>query len=240
MPDYGRFCPVAMSSEVLADRWTPLIVRELVLGNTRFNDIARGLPGVSRTLLAQRLRHLERRGVLETWPAPTGRGSEYHLTPAGKDLQTVLEVMGRWSVQWLYDEFRDDVEATTLMWWMHRRVDEERLPPSRVVIEFEHTEPVAIRIWLMLDRGEASVCLQHPGVEPDLVVRSTTPALARVFSGADRWSSSVASGAIEVAGPPGLVRKLPSWFLWSPWADDVRQGARERTGSDPGRVAPIA
>ncbi len=226
MPDYGRYCPVALSSEVLADRWTPLIVRELVLGNTRFNDIARGLPGVSRTLLAQRLRHLERRGVLETWPSPTGRGSEYHLTPAGKDLEVVLEVMGRWSVQWLYDEFRDDVEATTLMWWMHRRVDEDRLPPGRVIVEFDHTEPIAVKVWLVLDRGEVSVCMQHPGTEPDLVVRSTTPALARVFSGADRWSASVATGGIDVSGPPGLARKLPTWFRWSPWADDVR--ARQR------------
>jgi DNA-binding HxlR family transcriptional regulator len=232
MPDYGRYCPVAMSSEVLADRWTPLIVRELLLGNTRFNDIARGLPGVSRTLLAQRLRHLERRGVLETWPSPTGRGSEYHLTPAGKDLEQVLEVLGRWSVQWRYDEFEDDVEPVTLMWWMHRRVDEERVPPGRVLVQFDHTGPDAITIWLMLDRGEPSVCFQHPGLESDLVVRTSTPQLARVFSGAERWASAVASGAIEVLGPPTLARKLPTWFLWSPWTDDVRAQvrARERNG----------
>jgi DNA-binding HxlR family transcriptional regulator len=217
-----------MSSEVLADRWTPLIVRELVLGNTRFNDIARGLPGVSRTLLAQRLRHLERRGVLETWPSPSGRGSEYHLTPAGKDLEQVLEVMGRWSVQWLYDDFVDDVEPVTLMWWLHRRVDEERVPPGRVVLQFEHTAPEPITIWLVLDRGEASVCFQHPGLEPDLVVRTATPQLARVFSGAERWSAAVGSGAIEVLGSPTLARKLPSWFLWSPWSDDVRAQERAR------------
>jgi DNA-binding HxlR family transcriptional regulator len=228
MPDYGRYCPVAMSSEVLADRWTPLVVRELLLGNTRFNDIARGLPGVSRSLLAQRLRHLERRGVLETWPSPTGRGSEYHLTPAGKDLEQILEVMGRWSVQWLHEEFEDDVEAVTLMWWMHRRVDEERIPPGRVVIQFDHTAPEAITIWLVLDRGEPSVCFQHPGLDPDLIVRTATPQLARVFSGAERWSAAVGSGAIEVLGPPPLARKLPTWFLWSPWKDDVARQVRAR------------
>jgi DNA-binding HxlR family transcriptional regulator len=228
MPDYGRYCPVAMASEVLADRWTPLIVRELVLGNTRFNDIARGLPGVSRTLLAQRLRHLERRGVLETWPSPTGRGNEYHLTPAGKDLEQILEVMGRWSVQWLYDDFVDDVEPVTLMWWLHRRIDEDRVPPGRVVIQFDHTAPQVISIWLVLDRGESSVCFQHPGVEPDLVVRTSTPQLARVFSGAERWSAAVEAGAIAVLGPPTLGRKLPSWFLWSPWSDDVRAQERSR------------
>ena len=84
MPDYGKFCPVSMGAEVVADRWTPLILRELILGSTRFNDIARGLPGISRSLLVQRLKHLERKGVLERWPSATGRGSEYHLTPGGQ------------------------------------------------------------------------------------------------------------------------------------------------------------
>jgi DNA-binding HxlR family transcriptional regulator len=231
MPDYGRYCPVAMSSEVLADRWTPLIVRELVLGNTRFNDIARGLPGISRTLLTQRLRHLERRGVLVTWPSPTGRGNEYHLTAAGKDLETVLEVMGRWSVEWLYEDFAEDVEAVTLMWSLHRRVAADRLPPGRVVIEFDHTAPVAVKVWLVLDRGEPSVCLQHPGTEPDLVVRMATPTLAQVFSGKSRWSEALASGDLVVEGPPGLARKVPSWFLWSPWAEETRAKAREAARS---------
>ena len=156
MPDYGRFCPVALGSEVLADRWTPLILRELILGNTRFNDIARGLPGISRSLLVQRLRHLERKGVVELWPSPTGRGNEYHLTPAGKDLEAVVDALGRWAVEWLFDELDPhEVDAVTLTWWMHRRVDEERLPPGRVVIEFDHTAPKRLAIWIVLDRGEA-------------------------------------------------------------------------------------
>jgi DNA-binding HxlR family transcriptional regulator len=227
MPDYGRFCPVALSSEVLADRWTPLIVRELIIGNTRFNDIARGLPGISRTLLAQRLRHLERRGVLETWPSPTGRGSEYHLTPAGKDLMPVLEAMGKWSIEWLYEDFDDDVEALTLMWWMHRRVTEGGLPPGRVIIEFDHTAPVPITVWLVLDRGEPSVCMQHPGSDPDLVVRMATPTLARVFSGTERWSEALANGDLTVEGPTALAKKLPTWFLWSPFLEETRRKARE-------------
>ena len=223
MPDYGRYCPIALSSEVLADRWTPLIVRELILGNTRFNDIARGMPGISRTLLTQRLRHLERRGVLETWPSPTGRGNEYHLTPAGKDLYPVMEAMGRWAVEWLFEDLDPhDVEATTLMWWMHRRMDEERLPSSRVVVQFDHTAPVRQSIWLVLDRGEASVCMQHPGMDPDVVVTTDTPTLARVFGGTERWSDAVTSGAIQVAGPPSLVRALPKWFAWSPFAEMAR------------------
>jgi len=229
MPDYGSFCPVALGSEVLADRWTPLILRELLLGNTRFNDIARGMPGISRSLLVQRLRHLERKGVIELWPSPTGRGNEYHLTPAGKDLQEVLEGLGRWAVHWLYEQLDPhDVDPITLTWWMHRRVDTDALPPSRVVIEFKHTAPEPMLLWMVLDRGEASVCVQHPGFDPDLLVTTTTPALAEVFSGVTRWSEARAAGTIDVDGPPTLVRALPRWFLWSPWAADTRAMA-ERT-----------
>jgi DNA-binding HxlR family transcriptional regulator len=223
MPDYGRFCPVALASEVLADRWTPLILRELILGNTRFNDIARGLPGISRSLLVQRLRHLERKGVIETWPSPTGKGHEYHLTPAGKDLEDVIIALGRWAVEWLFDDLKPhEVDPITLTWWMHRRIDHEHLPPGRVVIEFEHTAPDRTLIWLVLDRGEASVCIQHPGFDPDLCVRSTTGALAEVFQGYETWGGAVANEAIRVSGPPGLVRSFPRWFLWSPFADVTR------------------
>lgn len=226
VPEYGRFCPVALASQVLADRWTPLIVRELVLGGTRFNDIARGLPGISRSLLVQRLRHLERMGVVARWPSPTGRGSEYHLTPAGKDLEEVIVAMGRWAVEWLFDDLRpDDVDAVTLTWWMHRRVDPERLPPGRVVVELHHTEPERRIVWIVLDRGEASVCVQHPGFPPDVRVAASTPALAEVFGGFEPWERGVAAGAIRIDGPPALVRALPGWFRWSPFAEATRARA---------------
>lgn len=220
MPDYGRYCPVSLGSDVLADRWTPLILRELILGSTRFNDIARCLPGISRSLLVQRLRHLERHGVLETWPSPTGRGNEYRLTPAGRDLEPVIIAMGRWAVEWLFEELHpEEIEPVTLMWWMHRRVAVDRLPPGRVVVEFDHTAPEKQHLWMVLDRGEASVCVQHPGFDPDVVVTTSTPALAEVFNGFARWSDAVADGAIKVDGPPSLVKALPKWFLWSPFSE---------------------
>jgi DNA-binding HxlR family transcriptional regulator/putative sterol carrier protein len=223
MPDYGTYCPIAIATDVIADRWTPLILRELVLGNTRFNDIARGLPGISRSLLVQRLKHLERKGVIETWPLPNGRGSEYHLTPAGKDLEPVLIVMGRWSVAWMYSNLDStDIDAVTLMWWMHRRVDVSRLPHDRVVIEFDHTAPKRCSFWVVIEQGAASVCLQDPGYETDAVVTCTTPALGRVFSGVDTWREAVDSGEIKVTGPRALVNAMPRWFLWSPWANDMR------------------
>jgi DNA-binding HxlR family transcriptional regulator len=226
VPDYGRYCPVSLATDVLADRWTPLIIRELVLGNTRFNDIARGLPGISRSLLVQRLRHLERKGVVQLWPSPTGKGNEYHLTPAGKDLEGVIDALGRWAVEWLFDDLHpQEVDPVTLTWWMHRRIDGERLPPGRVVIEFDYTAPDRQAIWMVLERGGASVCIQHPGFEPDVIVTTTTPALAEVFQGYDSWSHAVADDRIRVDGPPTLVRSFPRWFLWSPFADATRTRA---------------
>jgi DNA-binding HxlR family transcriptional regulator len=220
---------VSLASEVVADRWTPLILRELILGNTRFNDIARGLPGISRSLLVQRLRHLERRGVVELWPSPTGRGNEYHLTAAGKDLEPVVAALGRWAVEWLFDELQPhEVDPVTLTWWMHRRIDEERLPPGRVVIEFNYTAPEQQVIWMVLDRGEASVCIQHPGFDPDVIVTTTTPALAEVFQGYQTWARAVADDAIKVQATPALTRSFPSWFLWSPFADLTRR--RQQAG----------
>jgi DNA-binding HxlR family transcriptional regulator len=198
-----------------------LILRELILGSTRFNDIARCLPGISRSLLVQRLRHLERHGVLETWPSPTGRGNEYQLTPAGRDLEPVIIAMGRWAIEWLFDELHpEEIEPVTLMWWMHRRVAADRLPPGRVVVEFDHTAPEKQHLWMVLDRGEASVCVQHPGFDSDLIVTTSTPALAEVFNGYTRWTDAVAGGSIKVDGPPALVKALPRWFLWSPFAED--------------------
>ena len=153
MPGYGKFCPVSMGAEVVADRWTPLILRELILGSTRFNDIARGLPGISRSLLVQRLKHLERKGVLERWPTGTGRGSDYRLTPAGKDLENVVIALGEWSVHWLYNEMEPRaIDPITLTWWMHHRVDVASLPPGRTVVQFDYTEPARVTAWIVLDR----------------------------------------------------------------------------------------
>jgi DNA-binding HxlR family transcriptional regulator len=239
MADYGRFCPIALASEVIADRWTPLILRELVLGNTRFNDIARGLPGISRSLLVQRLKHLERKGVVDRWPLPVGRGYEYRLTPAGRDLEQVLLALGRWSINWLFDDLRpQEVDPITLTWWMHRRVAVDELPSSRTVLQFDHTAPERLSIWMVLERGEASVCIQHPGFEPDLIVTTTTPVLAEVFSGARSWGQAVLTGDLTVDGPPRLVRAIPRWFLWSPFHDDtvarIERGAPDLAGANAG------
>lgn len=222
MRDYGQYCPVALASAVLADRWMPLIVRELVLGSHRFNDIDRGLPGISRTLLKQRLHHLERKGVLDR--VPVARGHEYHLTPAGRDLEGVVMALGEWAVRWMFTEPEPrEVDPVTLTWWMSRRLDHDELPARRVIIEFDYRGEEPTRIWLVLDRQEASVCTDHPGFDPDIVVTTEPVHLMRVFAGITTLKQAAAAGTVAVTGPPKLVRALPTWFLWSPFAPAVRQ-----------------
>ena len=223
MRDYGQYCPVALGSEVLAERWTPLILREMVLGSTRFNEIERGLPGISRSLLLKRLKQLERRGVVEivegtgrTWPRvpphPGGTG------PGG-----VIMTLGEWTVRWLFREpLPRDVDPVTLTWWMHRRVDTEATPDGRVVIQFDYRDTKPTSIWLVLDRGEPSVCTNHPGFDTDVLVTTDSVSLMRVFSGIDELRASRDAGRIRIEGLPSLVEKFPSWFLWSPFADAVR------------------
>lgn len=116
----------------------------------------------------------------------------------------------------------------TLTWWMHRRVDHDHVPLDRQVIQFDHTAPERISLWLVFDRGEPSVCVQHPGFEPDIIVTATTAALAEVFQGFDTWHRAVNDGRITVDGPPRLTRALPNWFAWSPFAaDTLARKARE-------------
>jgi DNA-binding HxlR family transcriptional regulator len=209
---------------VVADRWTPLILREMVLGNTRFNDIERGLPGISRSLLAQRLRYLERKGIIWRSPSPSGRGSEYHLTPAGQDLEPVIMALGEWAVRWMFTEPAPEVvDPMTLTWWLHRRVDAGRLPDRRVVIEFDYRGADPTIIWLVLDRGDPSVCIKHPGFDSDLVVTTDPVSFMRVFAGIETLLDAQSRGTVTIAGPPRLSRSFGQWFLWSPFAPAVRE-----------------
>jgi DNA-binding HxlR family transcriptional regulator len=227
MREYGQYCPVSLASEVIADRWTPLILREMVLGSTRFNDIERGLPGISRTLLSQRLRHLERKGIVELRPAASGRGSEYHLTPAGQDLEPVLMSIGEWAVRWMFAEPEvAQTDPVTLTWWMHRRVVTSELPDERVVIEFAYKGRGEPTTWMVIDRRVPSVCVTHPGFDPDLVVDTDALSLTRVFSGVDTLREAIDAGAVRLLGPPRLARGFARWFAWSPFAPSVRRAAR--------------
>jgi len=222
--DYAQYCPVALASEVIAERWTPLIVRELVLGGRRFNEIDRGLPGISRSLLKQRLDHLESKGVVERVDLTHGRGHEYHLTPAGRDLEGVIMAFGEWAVRWMFSEPEPrNVDPVTLTWWMSRRLVADQIPDDRTVVQFDYRGDDPTRIWIVLERRDASVCTDPPGFESDVVVTTEPVTLMRVFSGITTYAHAVEDGSITLTGPPRLTRAVPSWFAWSPFAPAVRE-----------------
>jgi DNA-binding HxlR family transcriptional regulator len=223
MPEYRQYCPVARATEILADRWTPLIVRELLAGCRHFNAIERGLPGISRSLLAARLRTLEDAGVIVRRTGDRPNISEYELTDAGRDLERVIDCLGSWGVRWAFGDPRpEELDPVLLLWKMHRRIRRDLLPPRRVVIEFDFRGRGGRRLWLVLEPRDISLCLRPPGFDPDLIVRADLAFFYRVWLGYVDYASAVRSGGITVDGSGALARELPRWLMWSPMAHHVR------------------
>ncbi len=222
---YGQYCPVARAIEIIADRWTPLIIRELLGGIHRFNDLDRGLPGISRPLLTARLRRLEHAGIVEHRAAPDAQTAGYYLTAAGQELRVVIDSLGRWGAKWAFGDPRpDELDLGFLLWSMRRRVSLERLPPARIVVRFDFLGMKRPRPhWFVFEKPEISVCLTDPGFETDLYVRGELAAFYRVWLGRVPWSEAVRDGAIEIDGPPSLVRAFPGWLQWSAFATAVRE-----------------
>ena len=229
MRGYGQFCPVALASEVFAERWTPLILRELLAGSHRFSELQRGLPRVPRALLVQRLGLLERTGLVERRPARTGRGSEYHLTDAGEQLRPVVEALGRWGWRWAAQELRpDNLDSRLLMWFVRRRIRVERLPPERVTVRFEFRGAGTERFWLVLHRPEVDLCLSDPGFEVDLDVTTEVRAFTRVYLGYVAVADAVREGSVTVAGRSELRRAFGGWIGVSQFADAAGGAATVR------------
>src|SRR5262245_35971801 len=224
---YGQYCPVAGASEILADRWTLLIVRELLAGVDHFNGLDRGLPGISRALLVERLRRLERMGVVVR-RAGAGRVA-YSLTPAGEQLQQIIDAFGGWGARWAFGEPRpSELDPVVLLWWMKRRVHRGRLPARRVVIQFDFRGGRAGSYWLVLERTDVSVCLQHPKFEIDLRVPADIAAFYRVWLGRTSLDEARRRGQVRLEGAPAMVRGFTDGFAWGPRADAVRAALPRR------------
>jgi DNA-binding HxlR family transcriptional regulator len=216
---YGQFCPVAKASEIFAERWTPLILRELLCGSHRFSELEHGLPRISRSLLAQRLRFLESAGLVERRFTRGSRSPEYHLTDAGQDLYDVVIRLGEWSHRWfnpLVDE--RDLDPQLLLWDMHRRLHKDSLPDRRVVVQFDFTGDLTGSYWLLLEPEESSVCWDPPGFDIDLTVRADTLALHRVWLGHQSFADALSKRQIELDGARELVRAFPDWLALSHFA----------------------
>jgi len=207
-----RFGPLATATAVLADRWTPLVVRELLLGSTRFNGIARGLPGISRSLLVQRLERLERDGLLLRVPSPEGRGHEYHLTSLGRSLAAPLAALGQWTLDWGAELGDATTETVTVTRRMQALLVADRLPDTRVVIQIDHLAPHRASHWLIVERRSPSMTTRHPGFEDDVRVRAGTGVLAALCAGHTTWRAAVARGELTTDGSTVLARAVPRWF----------------------------
>ncbi len=226
MRSYGQYCPVAKASEVLGDRWTLLIVSELISGVNRFNDLARGLPRISRPLLAQRLRGLEAAGVVERRPGPAARSSSYHLTAAGEELGPLIRGIAEWGARWAFAAPKpDELDPILLLWWMRGRINRQALPSQRVVIRFDFTED-SKSYWLILKSDDVSVCLQDPGFGSDLAVRADLSAMFEVWLGRITLDEAQAAGTVKVHGLPALTRALPLWLHLAPIAYAVPHAPR--------------
>ena len=213
MRTYGQYCPVARGAQVVAERWTPIILRNLLNGCTTFNDIAGGAPGLSRALLTTRLRELERVGVIEIQPKPGGHGSIYELTPAGEDLAGVIHALADWAERWT-DIDNENAHPDYVLWsWCRLYLDRAKLPSRRVVVRFELiSSKRTVNHWLLIEQGNGELCRTDPGFGDDVTVSVTDPvAFARWHAGLISWPSALRSGGINVDGARDLCRALPTW-----------------------------
>lgn len=233
---YQQFCTVARGAEILCERWTPLVVRELLCGSRRFNDLHRGVPRMSTSLLASRLQGLEAAGVVRRTAA--GKVWEYSLTEAGEDLRPIIMALGHWGARWIGSRLRDDeLDAGLLMWDIRRFVRTEALPPQPVVVHFRFVDARrGERVWwLVAEQGAVDLCREDPGRDPTLVVESTVRALTEVWAGALTPAQALASHEIRVEGARRDAERLWQWLGTSAFAPTVL-----RLGASARRQAPTA
>ncbi|TDB89057.1 helix-turn-helix domain-containing protein [Actinomadura sp. 7K534] len=220
---YYQFCPVAKAMELLDERWTLLIIRELLSGSERFNEVRRGVPRMSPTLLSKRLNQLVRAGVVEK--RVDGNDVRYVLTAAGEELRPVVDALAVWGVRWVGELGDRDLDPRLLMWDMRRNVDCGAVPDGRTVVLFTFPDVAAARErhwWLVLTPGGADVCDVDPGFEVSVTVTGELRQMVLIWRGDVGWRDALRAGAVETRGPEALRRALPGWFSLSPFADVPR------------------
>ncbi|BBY63629.1 winged helix-turn-helix transcriptional regulator [Mycolicibacterium helvum] len=234
----AEYCPVSIGASALGDRWSLLIVREVMAGSYQFSSILRGLPGLSRSLLAGRLRHLEGLGILKRIPTGAGRTHEYRLTEAGEDLHELIYALGRWTVKWWFPEpLPDQVDNALLLWRMRAGIT-SHLPQGRTTIQFDFTDGEVKRAWIVATNAEVSVCLHDPGFAVDLSVTGSGRLWHEIWYGHRDLSQAIAANEIIVEGPAKLVRSLPKWFAMSPFSTEVLAAKRVNSGPSASGVQP--
>ncbi len=225
---YGQFCPVAMASEVMCARWTPLVIRELMCGSTRFNDLRRGVPRMSPTLLSKRLGELEAAGIISARQDAKG-AKEYRLTEAGEELRPIVTGLGVWGQRWVETgPTLDNLDPELLMWDMHRSLDPTPLPAQRICIQFvfQDLAPEKRNNWLIVDpETGAEACYVDPGFEVDLYAECALRVMTAVWLGLDRIAAALDRGDLTLTGDRAIAAKMQQWLGLSPFAKENKQVA---------------
>jgi DNA-binding HxlR family transcriptional regulator len=219
MEGYGQYCPLAKGAEVFAERWTPLILRELLRGSTTFNDLHRGVPSMSRSLLSSRLKKLEACGVLEK--KSRSAGTHYELTLAGRELESVVRPLGTWAQRWYRSTFTgNELDVGVLMWDIRCTVDVKALPAIRTVVQFVFSDlRVETRAWwLVNENDQVDLCPVNPGDEAKVQICTTLRTMTRVWMGDLAIDAALRSGALTILGPRDLRRCVAAWLRLSPYA----------------------
>jgi DNA-binding HxlR family transcriptional regulator len=216
MRGYGQYCPIALAAEVFAERWTPIIVRNLFLGCVRFGEILDGAPGLPRSVLSQRLRTLERAGVIDC--TRTGRATCYTLTQSGQELAEVCLQLGAWGARWR-QALPEEQDPYVTLWTLSRLIGPGSVPRPRVVVAFRITDRARpSRFWLVLSRRGNEVCVSDPGYPEDGTVTTDTATLVRWYAGEVTLGQAQRYHAMEVRAPPWLARHLAAWGTLNPYA----------------------
>ena len=225
---YGQFCPVAMAAEIFCSRWTALVLRELLCGTTRFNDLRRGVPRMSPALLSKRLKALEEAGVIAAVPSGTPGAFEYRLTPAGEDLRPVVMALGRWGQHWVESRLSlRNLDPSLLMWDMRRNLNPVPLPPRRCTVQFCYPELAESQRewWLVIDQSDVDLCRVDPGFEVDLLVRGSLRVMTSIWMGYSSVKAESESGSLELTGDREVVRSMQAWLGLSPFAKEKQRVA---------------
>lgn len=222
---YRQFCPVAMAAEILCTRWTVVLLRELIAGSTRFNDLRRGVPRMSPALLSQRLKDLEAAGIVARIASASDRGAfEYQLTAAGRELRPIVEAFGIWGQRRIDAELSlQHLDVQLLMWDMHRNLNTTPMPVRRSVVQFAYPKlPAAQRLWWLIVEPKEGVdlCSVDPGFDVDLYVSVDLRTMTSIWMGLDTVRAAVASSRMMLTGNRQLASAMQSWLGLSPFAKE--------------------
>jgi DNA-binding HxlR family transcriptional regulator len=221
---YGQFCPVAMAAEIFCSRWTPLILREMFCGSRRFNDLRRGVPRMSPSLLSKRLDEMKDAGIVREVAAKRGGGTEYELTNAGEDLKPIVMALGFWGQRWVESKLSlQKLDPSLLMWDMRRWLDPKPLPKRRctIVYHFPELEAARQKFWLVVEPdGKVDLCNSDPGFEVDLYITGSLRAMTSVWMGVSTVKQEVAAQALDIQGDKKIAGAMEQWLGLSPFAKE--------------------